>query len=304
VIVIANVRSRGQNTFVIAWISKSLESGLKRTSVTKEEGEHRSMAEVVPVFAQTGLSVRKLEMDQPWSWLRKGWQDCLKTPGVSFTYGVLAAVTGYVITWGLFASDMTYLVLPFVAGFLIVGPILAVGLYEASRRSVEGKSTTMGQALGAFQRNPSQIALMGMALLLLMIFWARIAAVLFFLYFGLEPPDFSNLFVETFLSADSWPFLVIGSAIGAVFALVAFSISVISIPMLLDRNSSNVIEAIATSVRAVQANPMPMLLWAGLIVIFTLAGLVTLYLGLIVTLPLIGHATWHAYRDIVVFGEA
>jgi len=262
------------------------------------------MAEVVPVFAQTGLSVRKLEMDQPWTWLKKGWQDCLKTPGVSFAYGVLAAVTGYIITWALFAFDVAYLVLPLVAGFLIVGPILAVGLYEASRRSEEGQPTTISQALAAFKRNPSQIALMGMALLLLMIFWARIAAVLFFLYFGLEPPDFSNLFVSTFLSSDSWPFLVIGSAIGAVFALFAFSISVISIPFLLDRRSSNVIEAIATSVRAVQANFMPLLLWAGLIVIFTLAGLVTLYLGLIVTLPLIGHATWHAYRDIVVDEKA
>ena len=137
-----------------------------------------------------------------------------------------------------------------------------------------------------------------------MLFWSRVAAVLFFLYFGLEPPDFSNLFVSTFLSADSWPFLVIGSAIGAVFALFTFSISVISIPFLLDRRSSNVIEAIATSVRAVQANFMPLLLWAGLIVVFTLAGLVTLYLGLIVTLPLIGHATWHAYRDIVAYEEA
>lgn len=262
------------------------------------------MAEVVPVFAQTGLSVRKLEMDQPWGWLKKGWQDCLKNPGVSFTYGVLAVLTGYIITWGLFAFEAAYLVLPFVAGFLIVGPILAVGLYEASRRSEEGESTTLRQALTAFQRNTSQIALMGVALLLLMIFWARVAAVLFFLYFGLEPPDFSNLFVATFLSADSWPFLVIGSAIGAGFALFAFSISVISIPMLLDRRSSNVIEAIATSVRAVQANFKPLLLWAALIVVFTLAGLVTLYIGLIVTLPLIGHATWHAYRDIVAYEKA
>ncbi len=262
------------------------------------------MAEVVPVFAQTGLSVRKLEMDQPWTWLKKGWQDCLKTPGVSFTYGVLAALTGYLITWVLFAFEAAYLVLPFVAGFLIVGPILAVGLYEASRRTEAGEATTLRQAFTAFQRNPSQIALMGMALLLLMLFWSRVAAVLFFLYFGLEPPDFSNLFVSTFLSADSWPFLIIGSAIGAVFALFTFSISVISIPFLLDRRSSNVIEAIATSVRAVQANFMPLLLWAGLIVVFTLAGLVTLYLGLIVTMPLIGHATWHAYRDIVAYEEA
>jgi uncharacterized membrane protein len=259
--------------------------------------------DVVPVFAQTGLRVRKLEMDQPWLWLRKGWQDCLKTPSVSFTYGVLAAVTGYLITWGLFTLGQAYLVLPLVAGFLIVGPILVVGLYEASRRSERGESTSLGEALAAFGRNKAQIALMGMALLLLMIFWARVAAILFFLYFGLEPPDFSNLFVATFLSASSWPFLVIGSAIGGVFAFFAFAISVVSIPLLLDRPESNVIEAIATSVRAVQANFLPLLLWGGIIVVFTLAGLVTLYLGLIITLPLIGHASWHAYRDIVAHDE-
>ncbi len=262
------------------------------------------MAEdVVPVFAQTGMKVRRIEMDQPWSWLRKGWQDCLRTPGVSFTYGVLAALTGYVITWGLFTVDQVHLILPLVAGFLIVGPILTVGLYEASRRGEEGKSTTLGEALGAFRWNTSQIALMGVALLLLMIFWARMAAMLFFGYFGESPPDFSNLFVATFLTASSWPFLVIGSAVGGAFAFVAFAISVVSIPLLLDRPESNVIEAIATSVRAVQANLLPLLFWAALIVVFTLAGLVTLYLGLIVTLPLIGHASWHAYRDIVAYDQ-
>ncbi len=260
--------------------------------------------EVVPVFAQRTIKVRKLELDQPWNWLRKGWQDCLKTPRVSFSYGVLAALTGYVITWGLFALEMAYLVLPVVAGFLIVGPILAVGLYEASRRSEAGKDTTLPQALAAFRRNTSQIALMGMALLLLMIFWARMAAILFFLYFGMEPPDFANLFVATFLSATTWPFLVIGTTIGAGFAFVAFAISVVSIPLLLDRPETNIIEAIATSVRAVQASLLPLLLWGGLIVVFTLAGLVTLYLGLIITLPLIGHATWHAYRDIVAHDES
>lgn len=261
------------------------------------------MADAIPVFAQPMVRVRKLEMDQPWTWLRKGWQDCLKTPGVSFGYGVLAAVTGYLVTWGLFAFDLPYLVLPLMAGFLIVGPILAVGLYEASRRSEHGLSTTLAEALGAFNRNASQMGLMGIALLLLMFFWARTAALLFFLYFGMEPPEFHNLFVATFLSAESWPFLIVGSAVGGVLALVAFSISIVSIPLLLDRPAANVIEAIATSLRAVQANPMPLLFWGGLIVVFMLAGLVTLYLGLIVTLPLVGHATWHAYRDIVVFDD-
>ncbi|MCB1969946.1 MAG: DUF2189 domain-containing protein [Geminicoccaceae bacterium] len=257
------------------------------------------MAEAVPVFAHPKASIRKLEMDQPWTWLAKGWKDLRSQPTVGLTYGVLAAITGYLVTAGLFALDMVYLILPLMAGFLIIGPILTVGIYEVSRRLELGQSTTLGDALGAFSRNLSQLALMGVALMLLMFLWARIAALLFFLYFGMDPPSFENLFVETFLSSGSWKFLVLGTGIGGVLSFLAFSISVISIPMLLDHPEMNVIEAIATSFKSVQINPGAMLLWAGLIVAFSLVGLVTLYLGLIVTLPLIGHATWHAYRDVV-----
>ena len=157
------------------------------------------------------------------------------------------------------------------------------------------------QALTAYRRNSSQIGLMGVALMLLMFAWARIAALIFFLYFGLQPPSFENLVASTFLQADTLPFLVLGTLMGGVMALLAFAISVVSIPLLLDRPQANVIDAIATSFRAVQTNFLPMLFWAVLIAGFSAAGLATLYLGLIVTLPLIGHATWHAYRDLVSF---
>jgi len=260
-------------------------------------------AEAIPVYASPMPAIRKIELDRPWQWLVKGWADMRKTPLVSYTYGVLAALTGYVLTFGLALADMLYLVLPMMAGFLIVGPILTVGLYEASRRAELGESTSLTQALGSFNRNASQIALVGVALMLLMFAWARLAALIFFLYFGLQPPSFENLIVSTFLQADTLPFLVFGTAIGAVLALLAFALSAVSIPLLLDRPDANVIDAMATSFRTVQTNFLPMLFWAALIVVFTAAGIATLYLGLIVTLPLIGHATWHAYRDLVSFPE-
>jgi uncharacterized membrane protein len=261
------------------------------------------VAQAVPVYASPQAAIRKIELDRPWQWLAKGWEDMRRAPHVSYTYGLLAALTGYVLTYGLYLAGLLYLILPMTAGFLIVGPILAVGLYEVSRRAERGLPTTLPEAFGAFQRNPSQIALVGVALMLLMFAWARIAALIFFLYFGMQPPSFENLIVTTFLEPDTLPFLVFGTLIGGALALAAFSISVVSIPLLLDRPQANVIDAMATSFRCVQTNFAPMVFWAGLIVVFIAAGLATLYLGLIVTLPLIGHASWHAYRDLVSHPE-
>lgn len=265
--------------------------------------ETHIVGDAAPVYISPQPAIRKIELDRPWQWLVRGWSDLRGAPTVSLTYGVLAAVTGYLLTFGLLWADMLYLILPLAAGFLIVGPILTVGLYEVSRRAELGEGTTLAEALGAFRRNGSQIALMGVVLMLLMFAWARIAAIIFFLYFGLEPPSFEDLFASTFLEPGSLPFLVLGTVVGGAMAMLAFSISVISIPLLLDRPRANVVDAIATSFRAVQTNFAPMLFWAVLIAGFTAGGLVTLYLGLVVTLPLIGHATWHAYRDLVSFPD-
>lgn len=257
------------------------------------------MAEAVPVFTSTSPRVRRIELDRPWSWLAAGWRDLRAAPVVSLAYGVLFAVLGYLITLGLWLGGMTYLVLPMVCGFLIVGPLLAVGLYEVSRRLGAGEPVTFVAAVLAWRRNASQIGLMGVALLLFLFLWVRIAALTFMLFFGLAPPSFGDLIAQTFLDPAALPFLIVGTAVGGVLASVAFAISAISIPFLLDRPDANVFTAIATSVTAVRENLAPMAFWGVLIVVFAAAGLVTLYVGLILTLPLIGHATWHAYRDLV-----
>lgn len=259
--------------------------------------------EAVPVFAGRTLRIRRIDMETPWSWLARGWQDLRSHPGIGLFYGVLAAVTGYVITLGFLQLGWIHLIAPAISGFLLVGPILVVGLYEVSRRREQGLSATLIDALTAFMRNPVQIGLMGVALMLFFFLWLRSAALLFFLYWGLEPPSVERLIVDTFFSARGWPFLVIGTAVGAVFSFVAFSISVVAVPMLLDREDANVIEAIAASIRSVQVNFGPLLLWAGIIAALVGFGLVTLYVGLVVTLPLVGHASWHAYRDLVDWGE-
>jgi uncharacterized membrane protein len=261
------------------------------------------MAEAVPVFTTTPPRVRKIELDRPWSWLAAGWRDLRRAPQVSLAYGVVFALAGYAITLGLWWLGLVYLILPMMCGFLIVGPLLAVGLYEVSRRLEAGEPVSLGAALMAWRRNGSQIGLMGIVLLLLLFAWVRLAALLFMLFFGLEPPSVAHLFAQTFLNPDALPFLIVGTVIGGALAALAFAISAISIPFLLDRPESNVFTAIATSVTAVRENPATMLFWAVLVAGFSAAGLITLYLGLIVILPLIGHATWHAYRDLVEHGS-
>ncbi len=261
------------------------------------------MGQAVPVFAPKPLQIRRIDLDRPWTWLAGGWRDFRANLPVGLAYGILAVVSSYLLTLGFIMLDMLYLVLPAAAGFLLLGPVLAVGLYEASRRREQGLSTSLLEAVTAFRHNPVQIALVGVALLLLWFFWVRTAALLFFLYFGLEPPSVENLIVDTFLSTRGLPFLVIGTVVGALFAFVAFAISAVSIPLLLDREEASVMEAIAASVRAVQTNFAAMLLWGALIVVFIAFGMVTFFLGLAVTLPLIGHASWHAYRDLVMVEE-
>lgn len=243
-------------------------------------------------------NLAKVPLDRPWSWLAKGFADLRRSPVVSLSYGVIFAIAGYLLIGSLWALDWLYLTLPLAAGFMIVGPLFAVGLYEVSRRLQSGETVSFAAALAAWKRNGSQIGLMGVALLLFMFAWLRLAALIFMLFFGLKPPSLDQLVQQTMLSADALPFLIIGGLVGAALALTSFAISVISIPLLLDRSDANVFEAITTSIRSVKINPAPMLFWGALIVLFVGAGIATFLLGLIITLPLIGHASWHAYQDL------
>ncbi len=261
------------------------------------------MANAVPTTPDAdklspAITLTRVPLDRPWIWLTKGFADLRRAPVLSLGYGVLFAAAGYLLIASLWALDWLYLTLPLAAGFMIVGPLFAVGLYEVSRRLEAGEPVSFATALSAWKRNGSQIGLMGIALLLLMFAWLRLAALIFMLFFGLEPPSLDQLVQQTLLSPEALPFLIIGSLVGAVLALVAFAISVISIPLLLDRPRDNVFTAITTSIQAVKSNPAPMLFWGALIVLFVGAGIATLLLGLIITLPLIGHASWHAYQDL------
>jgi len=244
------------------------------------------------------LRIRVVPVDRPWLWLAAGWRDFVRAPGVCLAYGLGLVAISFALSTGLILANLGYLVLPLAAGFMLIAPVLAVGLYEISRRLEHGRPASLGAALLAWRRNALQIALAGLVLMLLHLVWVRIAMLLFALFFQDVQPSLSGLADALLMSRAGLPFLAVGTLAGAVLATIVFAISAVSIPMLLDRDVG-VATAIAASVAVVRTNLRPMALWAALIVVFTALGLATLYIGLAVALPLIGLATWHAYRDMV-----
>jgi uncharacterized membrane protein len=267
-----------------------------------------TMNEAIPVFANPGQRVRLVSVDRPWFWLAEGWRDLAAAPRVGLAYGAVLVAISMTLTLGLAAADLFYLLLPLTAGFGFLAPLLAVGLYETSRRLRAGapaihrrlgddEPATLAAALMAWRRHKTQLAFMGLLLMLFHLAWVRVATLLFALFFDTGPVTLWGM-LGLLLSAEGLPFLIVGSAIGAALAALVFAISAVSIPMLLDREV-DVITAVVTSFVAVRANWKPMALWAALIAGFTALGMAFFFVGLAVVLPLLGHATWHAYKDIV-----
>lgn len=241
--------------------------------------------------------IRVVEMDRPWTWLAAGWRDFMSAPMVSLSYGFLYSIGGYVVIYGLYAIDMFYLILPLAAGFTLIGPVAAVGLYDVSRRIESGQPVTLGAALRSFLSHAGTISAMGLVLMLFLLAWVRVALLIFALFFGGGGISRVNFIDTVFFAPESLPFVVVGTLVGALLAAAAFTISAISMPMLLDRDVG-VPAAVAASFMAVYRNPRVMALWAALITGFIAFGIATLFVGLTICLPLVGHASWHAYRDL------
>jgi len=256
------------------------------------------MSEMVPVFESPSPRIRRLPDDRAWIWLANGWRDMVAAPMVSLAYGGVLVLVSFALTLGLWLTGLLFLLLPLAAGFMFVAPLLAVGLYDTSRRLAAGEPVSLKAALLAWRRNPSQIAGFGVILMLFHLAWVRIALLLYPLFFSGPNPPLAELASVLFFSPQSLPFLVTGTLTGAVLAALVFAISAVSIPMLVDRDVS-VVTAVATSFVAVRENVRPMALWAALIVLFIGLGIALFYLGLALALPLIGYASWHCYKDVV-----
>ena len=252
----------------------------------------------ISVFSDASPRVRVVGMDRPWLWLARGWEDMRRAARVSFAWALVFVIAGAALIGGLAALGVYQAILPVAAGFPLVAPSLVVGLYEISRRLERGEPIDFKTPLAAWRRNAGGLGLLGFVLGFFLLAWLRLAMLLFALFFGTAQFTAADFLSQVVFSGTNIAFLLVGTAIGAVLAAIVFAISAVSAPMLLDREVS-VFTAIATSCAAVRANPRPMLLWALLVFLFIGAGLLLALVGLVLTLPLIAHATWHAYRDMV-----
>jgi uncharacterized membrane protein len=252
--------------------------------------------EPVPSPAPAGAAVRELQPlspADPFRWLRAGWGDLLAMPGIALFYGIcfwLMAVT----LAAVFRSVPQYTI-SFVSGCFLVGPFLAMGLYEASRRREQGLPSSLGASLTCWDSHLGSMGMLVLVLLLLELLWGRASLVVFAVFFNTGMPSTAGV-LEAVFNPKNWQFIAVYLAVGGVFALLVFSTCVVAIPMILDRDTDAISAGIA-SIQLVAERTGVMLLWGALIVALLLAALLLPWsAGLLLVGPWLGHATWHAYR--------
>ncbi len=234
--------------------------------------------------------------------LAKGYDDFKAMPTHLIFLCIVYPVVTLVLARGYAGYDMLPLVFPLLAGYTLIGPLVALGVYELSRRREKGLDISRWHSFEVL-RSPSiaSIAVLGIGLMLVYFAWLAAAQTIYEMNFGTAPPESVGAFVGTVLSTGAgWTLIIIGSGVGFAFAVVVFTMGVISFPMLLDKDVHLGV-AVQTSVRAVAANPMTMGLWAAIIAGSMLLGSIPFFVGLAVVLPVLGHASWHVYRKVVQY---
>ena len=231
---------------------------------------------------------RDLGPAAPLGWVRRGFADLRAAPRQSLTYGAVIVVISWLVTLEGLRFGSYWVVLTLLSGFVFVGPVLALGLYSISRQLERGERPSLTRCIREQRQRFGAVMVFALVLLVVFLVWAR-AGSMVHVFFPVEAhPDWRQL--ATFLS--------IGSAVGSIFALMTFAFSAFSLPMLLDRDV-DAVTAVVTSVNAVLRNKKAMVTWVLLIAGSVIVGVATLLIGLAVTIPVIGHATWHAYRETI-----
>ncbi len=241
---------------------------------------------------------RNLHPSVAFRWLAAGWRDFWINPIASVLYGLLVAAVSAATVWGLFALRLDYILFPALAGFLVVGPIMAIGLYEKSRRIEAGDAPRFARMVLVRPRSGYQVMFAGVLLSLLALLWMRAAVIVYALFFGVRPfPGLDHIAEMLLLTPTGWAMLVVGGAVGGLFAAFAFAISAVAIPMMLAERT-DALTAMGVSMARVWANRPVMIMWGAIVCALTALGVATAFIGLIIVFPVLGHGAWHAYRDL------
>lgn len=229
--------------------------------------------------------------------LAAGWADFKRAPAFGLFFALIYVAGGLALWFGLGSMGQPVWFVPIAVGFPLFAPFAAIGLYEVSRRLERGEALSWAPILGALRgRGDGQLALMAVGVLLAFGFWIILARAIFAIFMARSGIGFDSL--GLLFSAEGAAMLLIGTAVGAAVALALFAVTVVSLPMLLDREV-DFVTATITSVETVRQNPQVMLIWAAMIAGFVFAAMIPAFLGLFVVLPVLGHATWHLYRRAI-----
>lgn len=240
--------------------------------------------------------VRRIDSTRAFAWLRMGWTDLKGNPAASLAYGALLAIAGGLIL--SLANGMPYLFVAAVSGFFLIGPVAAAGLYEIARREEQGQIIGFMDSLRGLRGHGDQLLFFGVFLAIVLLSWERLSAILFALFDYSDTAMVGHFFRDIFLSGAHLDFVAAYVVLGGALAAVVFMLSAIAIPMLMHRDT-DIVTAMMTSVRAVSGNLRAMALWAALIVGLIAIGFATAMIGMVVILPVLGYASWHAYRELV-----
>ena len=266
---------------------------------TSYPGNATPLGPTAPEIAAAPI-IRTIGLSDLHKALRLGWDDFKAVPSHAIILCVIYPVLGLVLARTVLGYSVLPLLFPLAAGFALLGPFAALGLYELSRRRERGDRPSAWDAIDVL-RSPSFGAMLGLGTLLLALFvvWVTTAQAIYVAAFGYEAaagiPDFVRRVLTT---PQGWWLITVGCGVGFLFAVVALCISVVSFPLMLDRHAGAG-EAMVTSLRAVARNPVPMAAWGLIVAVLLVSGSLPVFLGLAVVIPLLGHATWHLYREVI-----
>jgi uncharacterized membrane protein len=240
------------------------------------------------------LDILRVPVSRPFMWLRAGWLD-MRT-GASLGYGALIVALGWTLL--VFCGTHPYFIAAAISGFLLVGPLMSAGFCEISRRFSLGQSANFDDSLEGFKRNAPALFEFGVILAICAAVWFGISALMLGTVFHIGQPDISETLYRGFLDSTNRAQVLAYIVVGGLLATAVFTVSVVAIPVIIDRHASAG-QAMRASVNAVIRNIPAMILWSALILGLTIIGYATLLIGLLFVAPLLGHATWHAYKDMI-----